>query len=469
MKYLLTIVLGVIAVASYAADRPNVLFIAVDDLRPEMGCYGNTVIKTPNLDRLAAGGLVFNRAYCQQAVCSPSRSSIMTGRRPDATKVWDLQTHFRVALPNTITLPQYFKANGYHCAALSKIYHPGFEDEPSWNEPHWYPQAKKRQNAITNAEPARPKAQNNSKGPAFEMSDKDDDELNDGQTAAEAVKRLHELKAKPEPFFLAVGFLKPHLPFIAPKKYWDLYDPNQIPGATSADLPAGAPEFAGHVNGELHSYEGVPKDNPIPEDFAKTLRHGYYACVSYTDAQIGRLLDALDKEGLAENTVVVLWGDHGWQLGDHGLWHKHTNFELATRAPLIVKQPKQKTTGQSCNVPVEFVDVYPTLADLCGLPKPSGVDGVSLRPLIENPNLEQDRVAISQYPRGGKNSPIGSLMGYSVRDSRWRMTVWQQRNGDKKVVATELYDHQKDPNETVNLADKPVHASVIAKLSKHLN
>ena len=477
---------------SQAADRPNVLFIAVDDLRPEMGCYGNTIIKTPNLDRIAARGMVFNRAYCQQAVCSPSRSSLMTGRRPDATKVWDLETHFRVALPDTITLPQHFKANGYHCSALSKVYHHGFEDGRSWNEPHWYPNGSSvdtdledwtkhiksthnvnvkdytsDSNAVVTSEDVVSKGKKAKAGPSFQVSNKSDDELPDGATAAEAVKRIHELKSKSEPFFLAVGFLKPHLPFVAPKKYWDLYNPAQIPVPAIDHLPQGAPEFAGHTNGELHNYPGVPEGEPIPAEFAKQLRHGYYACISYTDAQIGRLLDALDKEGLRENTVIVLWGDHGWQLGDHGLWHKHTNFELATRAPLMISVPKQKTAGRQCSVPVEFVDIYPTLADVCGLPAPIGLDGASLKPFIEDPYLKNNRVAISQYPRGATKTSGTSVMGYSIRDPRWRLTVWRDRNGSN-VAATELYDEQNDPNETVNVADKPENKSVIEALSKHL-
>ncbi len=482
-----------------AADRPNVLFIAVDDLRPDMGCYGNTVVKTPNLDRLAALGTVFNHAYCQQAVCSPSRSSLMTGRRPDATRVWDLETHFRVALPDCVTIPEHFKANGYHCAALGKIFHGGFEDGRSWSEPHWYaagrtidtdpldwtkritksfPSAIQEYSKSTgngaagnrpNANQPLPRnaaANKKKSGPAFEVSPKDDDQLPDGATAAEAVRRLHDLKAQAKPFFLAVGFVKPHLPFVSPKKYWDLYDASQIPEPKTASLPAGAPEFAGHPNGELHNYQGVPVENPIPADFARTLRHGYYASVSYIDAQVGRLLDALQAEGLADNTVVVLWGDHGWQLGDHGLWHKHTNFELATRAPLIIAAPKQVSAGQRCDATVEFVDVYPTLAELCGLTIPAGLDGLSLKPFIENPKAEAAKVAISQYPRAGGRQ-IGQLMGYSIRDARFRLTVWRERTGEK-VIATELYDYQNDPYETINVADEPEHKTVIASLAKHI-
>ena len=479
-----------------AQTKPNVLFIAVDDMRPELGCYGNRIIKSPNIDRLAARGTVFNHAYCSQAVCSPSRTAIMTGLRPDTTKVWDLNTHFRVAQPDCITLPQHFKMNGYHCTALGKVYHNGFEDGRSWSAPHWYPKGFsidtdpvdwtkqiRAPHSVNVGEyvrtPAEQQAVNNQKGnaktgPAYLVSPKQDDELPDGATAAEAVKRLHALKSKGQPFFFAVGFLKPHLPFVAPKKYWDLYDPNTIPLPVIDHLPAGAPEFAGHTNGELHNYPGVPKEDPIPADFAKQLRHGYYACISYTDAQIGRVLDALEKEGLADSTIIVLWGDHGWQLGDHGLWHKHTNFEIAARAPLLISVPKQKTAGQKCDAPVEFVDVYPTLADLCGLPIPAGVAGsarpalagTSLRPFIENPNAPMAKVAMSQYPRGtGKAG--GNVMGYSFRDARWRCTFWRERGGSK-IVATELYDEQNDPAETVSLADKPEHRVLIESFAKHL-
>ena len=487
MCRLLSLVLVLLAaVTSGAAPaRPNVLFISVDDLRPDLGCYGSHVAKTPNMDRIAARGTVFARAYCQQAVCSPSRTSLLTGRRPDVTKVWDLETHFRVALPNTVTLPQHFKANGYHCAALSKIYHVGFEDGRSWSEPHWYPKGQsvdtdpvdwtKRiitKHAVNTSEfsvpleggPDRKNGKSAKKGAAFEVSPKADDELPDGATAAEAVKRLHALKQKGEPFFLAVGFLKPHLPFVAPKKYWDLYNPDTLPVPAFDRLPKDSPAFAGHNNSELHNYPGVPKENPIPADFAKQLRHGYYACISYTDAQVGRLLDALDREGLADSTVVVLWGDHGWQLGEHGLWHKHTNFELATRAPLLLSVPGLKPAGQTCNAPVEFVDVYPTLADVCGLAIPAGLDGKSLRPLLQNPGAPKLKVAVSQYPR---STPEGPAMGYSIRDERWRCTFWRERNG-AKIIATELYDEVGDPAETVNLASLPAHKALIESFAKHL-
>ena len=491
MKHSFLSVLLISVSALHAATNPNVLFIAVDDLRPELGCYGNKLIKSPNIDRLAARGMVFNHAYCAQAVCSPSRTALLTGLRPDKTRVWDLVTHFREAQPDCVTLPQYFRTNGYHCAGLNKVYHAGLEDGRSWSEPQWYPTGKSvdtdpddyNKKIITthsvnkeqyshgvspedNDKPIKNKDKEGGKsGPAFEVSPKTDDDLPDGATALEAVKRLHELKQKGDPFFLAVGFLKPHLPFVSPKKYWDMYDPNSIPAPAFDHLPSGSPEFAGHQNSELHNYVGVPKENPIPVDFAKTLRHGYYAAITYTDAQIGKVLDALDKEGLAENTIIVLWGDHGWQLGEHGLWEKHTNFEIAARAPLIISLPGQKTAGQKCEAPVEFVDVYPTLADLCGLASPDKIDGKSLKPFIENPSAPATQIAMSQYPR--KAGKDGEVMGYSIRNERYRCTFWRERYGSK-IVATELYDEQVDPDETISLADKPEHKSLIETLAKNL-
>jgi arylsulfatase A-like enzyme len=476
------------AIAASAATQPmNVLFIAVDDLRPELGCYGNSVVKSPNIDRLAKRGTTFTRAYCQQAVCSPSRSSIMTGMNPDTTQVWDLKTHFRVALPDVVTLSQHFKQNGYHAASLGKIYHRNFEDGRSWSEPAWFAAGvtvdtdpadfRKRKterfgpgvseygepgeagdNDPDNARAARKRV-------AFLASPKSDDELPDGATAAEAIQRLRAYKQKRQPFFLAVGFVKPHLPFVAPKKYWDLYDPAKIPGAVRDQLPDGAPAFAGHDNGELHAYSNIPTGNPIPEALARQLRHGYYACVSYMDAQVGRLLDALDREGLADNTVIVLWGDHGWQLGDYGLWAKHTNFELATRVPLIVSMPQQRTAGAKCGSPVEFLDVYPTLAEACGLKVPDGLPGRSLRPMLDDPSVSVKPVAISQYPRGGGTGAGRNLMGYSLRDEQWRLTLWRDRR-DGAIAATELYDLKANKFETINVAEK--HPDVVQRLSRHL-
>ncbi len=443
----------------------NVLFIAVDDLRPEVNASGSKVIKTPNMDRIAARGTTFDRAYCQQAVCSPSRSSLMTGRRPDATRVWDLETHFRTALPEAVTVAQYFKNHGYHSQGMGKIFHGGFDDAPSWTVPWQTPKAPQY------ATPANQQLQagnvdkkGRGRGPAYESADVADDTYTDGKTARLAATTLAELKKQGKPFFLAVGMAKPHLPFVAPKKYWDLYDPKDIYVPAFQKLPADAPKFVGHTNGELGSYAGMPKDGVVDDATARTLRHGYYAAISYMDAQVGLVLDALEKEGLAQDTVIVLWGDHGWQLGEHGLWHKHTNFEVAARAPLLISVPGQKAAGRKSASLAEFIDIYPTLADVCGLPKPKDVEGVSLKPVLDDAAARVRPVAISQYPRSDAGK---TLMGYSIRDDRWRLTLWRDRK-DNAIHATELYDETNDPHETVNVAAKAEHAEVIARLTKFL-
>ncbi len=454
------------AALSAAETKPlNVLFIAVDDLRPEANASGSALIKTPNLDRIAARGTTFDRAYCQQAVCSPSRSSLMTGRRPDATRVWDLETHFRTALPDAVTVAQHFKNQGYHSQGMGKIFHGGFDDAPSWSVPWQTPKAPPYGSAeAMKLQSTNVDQKGRGRGPAYESADVADDTFVDGKTARLAARTLADLKKQGKPFFLAVGMARPHLPFVAPKKYWDLYDPAKIYVPEFRKLPAGAPKFVGHTNGELGSYAGMPKSGVVDEATARTLRHGYYAAISYMDAQVGLLLDALEKEGLAQNTVVVLWGDHGWQLGEHGLWHKHTNFEVAVRAPLLISVPGQKAAGRRSASLAEFIDLYPTLADVCGLPIPKELEGVSLRPVLDDPAAKVRPVAISQYPR---NDAGESLMGYSIRDDRWRLTLWRDR-ADNSIHATELYDEVGDPHETVNVAGKPEHAEVVARLAKFL-
>jgi len=466
----------------------NVLFIAVDDLRPEAGCYGNPIIKTPNIDALAGRGTVFRRAYCQQAVCSPSRTSLLTGRRPDTTRVYDLQTHFRIHLPDVVTLPQYFKEHGYYTVGMGKIFHGGLDDPQSWSVPHWNPggpgygkpetlaalaeQAK--QLRAENGGPASVVLQRDPKtglvlkvsapkyrarGPAWEDPDVADNALQDGKTADHAVEMLREIKDRP--FFLAVGFLKPHLPFVAPRKYYDLYDRNDLKLAPNPFPPKDVPEIALHTWGELRAYLDIPATGPLSDAMALDLIHGYYAAASYTDAQIGRVLDELDRLGLREKTVVVLWGDHGWQLGEHGLWCKHTNFEIAARAPLIFSEPGQNSPGATTDALAEFVDIYPTLCELCGLPVPEGLEGSSLAPVIDDPARAWKPAAFSQYPRG-------KAMGYSMRTDRYRYTEWLPGKGGP-AIAGELYDHQEDPQENVNLADRPEHATLRKQLSKQLH
>lgn len=470
MKISRVVALGLLLATSlHAADakKLNVLFIAVDDLRSEADASGSSLIKTPNLDRISARGTTFDRAYCQQAVCSPSRASLMTGRRPDATRVWDLETHFRKALPDAVTVANHFKNHGYHSQAMGKIFHGGFDDAPSWSVPWETPKAPAY---VTEAslrmqdDPANIDKKGRARGPSMESADVPDDTYTDGRTALLAARTLGELKRKGQPFFLAVGMAKPHLPFVAPKKYWDLYDPAKIYVPAFQELPAGAPDFVGHNNGELKSYADIPNDGPITAALARRLRHGYYAAISYMDAQVGVVLDALEKHGLADSTVIVLWGDHGWQLGEHGLWQKHTNFELAARAPLIISAPGQKAAGRKSLSLAEFIDIYPTLTELCGLPRQKDVEGVSLRPILDDAGARVRLVAISQYPRSDAGK---SLMGYSIRDERWRLTLWRDRSANT-IHATELYDEANDPHETVNVATKAEHAEVIARLSKHL-
>ena len=303
------------------------------------------------------------------------------------------------------------------------------------------------------------------RGLPFEAPDVADDYLNDGWTANRAIEILKQRKGQKDPFFLAVGFAKPHLPFVAPKKYWDLYNPAKLPVAESAEPPRDAPKFAPQFGGELRVYHDIPKSGPVPKDTARKLVHGYYAAVSYMDAQLGRVLAALDDQGFADDTVVVLWGDHGWHLGDHGMWCKHTNYETATRAALVVSVPGQKGAGKATDALVEFVDIYPTLAEVCRLPKPDGVEGSSFAPLLDDPKRPWKAAAFSQYPRGGKDT--GPLMGYAVRTDRYRYVEWRKRDGTG-VVARELYDHQTDPDEGRNVAGDPANKGVVEKLANQL-
>ena len=477
------------AAAQGGKRRPNVLFFVVDDLRPELGCYGKSYIKSPHIDRLAKSGMVFDRAYCQQAVCSPTRSSLLTGTRPDTTKVWDLVTHFRTALPNVVTLGQHFKNSGYFVQGMGKIYHGGYDDPPTWSVPWQVPKAIRyalpenqkldaRRNDLVDPDDPTPIEQKpvaakpagtvddttagkfDTRGPAFEGADVPDDTFQDGKVANLAVSTLQELSKKKEPFFLAVGFIKPHLPFVSPKKYWDLYDPAKIELAPNPFRPKDAPEYSILPGGELRNYHGIPKGS-VPPDLARQLKHGYYASVSYTDAQVGKVMAELDRLGLRDNTIVVLWGDHGWKLGEHDAWCKHTNVENDVNGPLILSVPGMKNAGAHSNALVEYVDVYPTLTELAGLPLPGHLEGTSFKPLLDNPKRAWKTAAFSQYPRKVKGR---QLMGYSMRTDRYRFTVWVDREDHSKVDATELYDHQTDPQENTNIAKRPANAALVASL-----
>ena len=489
MKSFLRLMLCLAAVGlARAADsspaRPNVLFIAVDDLRPEFGAYGASYVKSPNLDRIAKAGITFYRAYCQQAVCSPTRSSLMTGTRPDTTKVWDLETHFRAALPNVVTLGQHFKNHGYFVQGMGKIYHGSLDDAPTWSVP-W--QSSRGQAyglpenlALNNRQSAAPavaggsgkksgkKKQEptprNSRGPAFEGADVPDDTFTDGQNAKLAVATLGVMAKQQQPFFLALGFSKPHLPFVAPKKYWDLYDPAKIQLAPNKFRPKEAPDYAIQPGGELRNYHGIPEGS-IPDDLARQLKHGYYAAISYMDAQLGLVLDELDRLDLAKNTIVVLWGDHGWKLGEHDAWCKHSNAENDTNGALLLSVPGMKHAGAKATGLVEFVDIYPTLAELAGLPLPAHLEGLSFKPVLDHPTRPWKPAAFSQYPRPGNSATGGiPLMGYSMRTERYRFTVWLHRDDPGKVADIELYDHQIDPQENLNVAKSPAHRELLEQL-----
>ncbi len=475
---------GLARAADSSPARPNVLFIAVDDLRPEFGAYGASYVKSPNLDRIAKAGITFYRAYCQQAVCSPTRSSLMTGTRPDTTKVWDLETHFRAALPNVVTLGQHFKNHGYFVQGMGKIYHGSLDDAPTWSVP-W--QSSRGQAyglpenlALNNRQSAAPavaggsgkksgkKKQEptprNSRGPAFEGADVPDDTFTDGQNAKLAVATLGVMAKQQQPFFLALGFSKPHLPFVAPKKYWDLYDPAKIQLAPNKFRPKDAPDYAIQPGGELRNYHGIPEGS-IPDDLARQLKHGYYAAISYMDAQLGLVLDELDRLDLAKNTIVVLWGDHGWKLGEHDAWCKHSNAENDTNGALLLSVPGMKHAGAKATGLVEFVDIYPTLAELAGLPLPAHLEGLSFKPVLDHPTRPWKPAAFSQYPRPGNSATGGiPLMGYSMRTERYRFTVWLHRDDPGKVADIELYDHQIDPQENLNVAKSPAHRELLEQL-----
>jgi iduronate 2-sulfatase len=446
------------------AAPPNVLFVCVDDLKPALGCYGDQLASTPNLDRLAARGLLFEQAYCNQAVCSPSRNALLTGLRPQTIGIYDLGTNFRKAVPHIVTLPQAFKENGYRVEGLGKIFHVGHgntNDAASWSVPHWksdvvsyvLPESKAKQ-GLTREEAlfSNKSAKNLPRGAAYESADVADNVYPDGAVADEAIRRLQAAKNRSEPFFLAVGFVKPHLPFCAPKKYWDRFDPAKFPLAARQTAPDGAPEYAPQASGELRQYKDMPENGPIPAEVQRKLIHGYYAATSYMDAQLGRLLDELDRLDLSGNTIVVLWGDHGWHLGDHGMFCKHTNYEQAARIPLIVVAPGVSRPGTRTKSLTESVDVFPMLRELAGLKGlDQPADGQSVVPTLREPTVLQKEAVFHAYPR----SPTGrQLIGRAVRTARHRLVEWKQPGKPADTADLELYDYETDPAETRNLASE---------------
>jgi len=479
------------------ARQPNILFLSMDDLKPELGCYGSKFVKTPNIDQLASNGMLFEHHYIQQAVCGPSRASMFSGLRPDTTKVWDLRHTCKEECPKAFTMQEYFKDNGYETAGSGKIMH-GFknEDPPSWSIPYVHPgdlpyadgkapvlsekyQGEHIREAYEAMERAGTRGYKNRNQfmvkrdamPATECIDVPDDAYSDGAMTAWGIDMLDKFAKSDKPFFLTLGYRKPHLPFVAPKKYWDLFDRKELELAAFREKPEGAPDYALHSWGELKNYCDIPRE--IVGELEKTkqleLIHGYYACVAYVDAQIGKVMTKLKETGLDKNTIVVLWGDHGWHLGDHGIWCKHSNFEQATRSPLIITAPGIATTGKSVS-PVESVDIFPTLCELAGLPVHEQLEGVSLVPILKDADAKVKDFAMSQYPRTHKN-----LMGYALRTERYRLVAWIDDSiketgafDPKNIDAIELYDYETDPLETVNLAKNPEYKSVVQDLEKKL-
>jgi arylsulfatase A-like enzyme len=484
----ISIGLAITSAINAAPPSPNILFITVDDLKPDIGCYGDKLAITPNINKLASRGTVFLNNQCQQAVCAPSRVSMFTGLRPDTTKVWDLKTNMRDVCPDALTIPEYFSKKGYQTTGLGKLMHGAKDgDCQSWTipcikdadlkykTPYGYPAnghylselSRKSYDKIKkqklNWREKKDYMRSQGAAPAFECLDVPDAAYTDGAIADKGIKMLEKFAKSAKPFFLALGFHKPHLPFVAPKKYWDLYNPKDFTIAKFQKHAKGSPNFAYHTWGELRKYCGIPSKGPLPENRQKNLIHAYYACISYIDAQIGKVIEKLDKLGLAENTIIIIWGDHGWHLGDHGLWCKHSNFEQATHAPLIIVAPGYKG-GQKTESPTEFIDVFPTLCQLTGNKAPEHLQGTSLIPILKSPKEMIKKFAVSQFPRGNK-------MGYSLRTRRYRYTIWLPWNKKQGItsytpIAEELYDYEKDPMETINKAGNIEYKTEVRKLSE---
>lgn len=471
------------------ARSPNVLMIAIDDLRPMLGCYGDTNVQTPNIDRLAKQSVLFERAYCQIAKCGPSRLSLLTGLRPDNTKVYDHRTidlkRFRDQHPNNVSLPRCFTDAGYYTQSFGKVYHDGWDVASDWTAPS-QPGRDAEMLAVADLEaiakiPFNDRSsvptviQNRDDCPAIQAPDVPDDALFAGQMTTNVIATMEEPKDRP--FFLAVGYRRPHLPFVAPKRYFDLYEPqlSWLPphrnppfgapimahfnsdsyvgfarrvGLTMPDPPLTTAQAAEWAGFELRSYQGVPYHGVIDDELQLRLRQAYMACISYVDAQVGRLLEELQRLQLEESTIVVLWSDHGWHLGEHASWGKMTNYELDTRVPLLIRVPG--ITSQRSSSIVEMVDIYPTLCELCELDPPSKLDGKSLASTLRNANIATTVPAFSQFTRFKK------YMGRAIRTDRYRYVQWSKLS-DNSVVARELYDHKLDPGETVNVADQVDH------------
>lgn len=503
---------------SQKKKQPNVLFIAVDDLRAELGTYGSEIVKSPNIDALSSVGVQFNRAYCQQAICGPSRASVMTGSRPETINVIDLFQDFRENRPSIVTIPQHFKENGYETVYLGKVFHGQYtDDEMSWSRKpvkvKLGPNVPETEGGYALAESQLMYLKNKvaleakygeklirenwlDKGPALESADVPDETYDDGYNTLSAIATLNDMVKKDDkPWFLALGFKKPHLDWIAPKKYWDMYDESKIPIATQVNPPIDGATMGLSESLELRVSADMPKTGDFSPELQRKLKHGYYACISYIDAQLGKMIQALKDSGEYDNTIIVLWSDHGFNLGEMGYWGKATNYEIATRVPFIISAPgiTDKTKGQKSDATVELIDLYPTLCDLAGLKTPNHLEGESLVPFLKNPSTKSKKPAFSLFPtpalrewaarpftppfrttffmpliekieakieaqmgdKWNRKTFEEFVMGYAMRTDNYRFVVWKdRRHPNDTPLYIELYDHVKDPNETVNIASQ---------------
>lgn len=449
-------------------DTPlNVLFIAVDDLRTELNCYGASHIVSPNIDRLAAEGIRFDNAHVQQAICMASRASMLSGIRPEKFGIYTGEPVEKV-LPDVMTLNKFFKNNGYTVSSVGKIYH--YQEDTKaqfggdWIEPGttWNGEKYANQNSIEQGK----KNTKGTNGPAFESADVPDEGYLDGINTSNALTQLSELKEAGKPFFMAVGLLKPHLPFAAPQKYWDMYPEGSVELPEIRQHPLNSGKNTLRTRGELTNYSDMPDTfAEVPDSTTINLRRAYYACVSYADAQVGKLLDRLEELGLRENTIVVLWGDHGYKLGDYGDWCKWSNMNLDTQIPLIFSVPGHEG-GEVVNRAVESLDIYPTLAGLCGLDPPKHLEGENLTHLLENPSMKEDieQYAYTIWPQNRWDYDR-TVMGYSVKNHRFNYVEWVQLNTGE-VLDRELYDHQSDPMETENVIQEVQYAEIVAQLAE---
>lgn len=503
-------ILSLLAFAFFACDetdapkkKPNILFVSIDDLRPSLGVYGDSIAHSPHIDQLASEGFTLRNVFTQSAVCAPSRASLMTGLRPDSTRVWHLGDKFREINPGTVTMPQYFSKYGYYTVNIGKIFHNYMPDSVSWDEPDLRParfvkpewlgrdgetfyiseEVQKSQevkrDSLLQLRPIR-YADGWNTGPAWEDADVADSMYYDGAQTELAKKTLSRLATMDEPFYMGLGYFRPHLPFAVPKKYWDLYDRDQLPLANNPEIPIGAPVHTMNSMYELRHYDGFnhighpTSDYRMGEDTVRILRQGYYASVSYVDALLGDLFSHMKKLGIYESTIIVVWGDHGWKLGDHNSWGKMTNYNIDLKVPVIVRYPDQPNRGAQTHAFTELVDLFPSLCELAGVDVPIYMQGTSFVPLIENPERPWKKAAFSQFHRRPKVSADGQrYMGYSINTPEYHYIEWygwDHENGIRgEFKVAELYDAIKDPYETMNIAQRPGNEQIVSELSQQLS